>query len=128
MDTKVTGTLWYLDRLPIYQTTKPYIVNLPRSALPPGKRTNQVCSAYDGIRIRDIRTDAVNFSLDHHGFMLFVGLETSLRYEDFRDPTKVSDIYCKEVMGVLERMTGAETSRVLQNVVRELNSNWLLPG
>lgn len=114
----MTGKLWYLNRLPIYQTTKPYVANLPLGVVPVGMRTNQVPKDYDGIQICDIRAYPEGFSLDHHGFMLSEDLKTSLEYDDFRDPDKVSGTYCDEMMRGLEQMTGAESSKVLHHAVR----------
>lgn len=117
MQENVTGTLWYLDRLSLYQTTKPYVANFPRSLLPLGTRTNQVPKAYHDIKIHDIRTCSKKYSLDHHGFMLSQDLKTSLEYDDFADSKKVSSIYCEEIMRELERMTGASFSRTLHHAV-----------
>ena len=92
MDNRVTSTFWYLDQLPLYQTTKPYILNLPLSMVPAGKRTNQVCAAYAGIKINDIRTAETKFTLDRNGFELSKSIPMNLEYEEFRDPIKVREV------------------------------------
>ena len=117
MDNKVTSTFWYLDQLPLYQTTKPYIVNLPLSLVPAGKRTNQVSAAYADITVRDIREAEPKVSLDRNGFELSRSIPMTLEYEEFRDPIKVRDVYCEAVRSALSNMTGAQFATVLHQAV-----------
>ncbi|KAL9012805.1 MAG: hypothetical protein Q9173_002456 [Seirophora scorigena] len=112
-DHHVTGTLWYLDQLPLYRTTKPYVVNLPLSLVPAGKRTNQVSAAFTGIGIRDIRAAESEFDLDRHGFELSRSIPMTLKYDEFRDPIKVRDVYCETVKYALSHMTGAQSATIL---------------
>lgn len=118
LDNQVTSTLWYLDQAPLYRTTKPYIVNLPLSLVPPGKRTNQVCTAYADIKIRDIRAAEPRSTLDRNGFELSRSIPMTLEYDEFRDPIKVRDVYCERVKDALSSMTGAEFAKLLHQAVR----------
>ncbi|KAF2434684.1 hypothetical protein EJ08DRAFT_426532 [Tothia fuscella] len=112
------STFWYLDQLPVYQTTKPYIVNLPLSRVPAGKRTNQICAAYTDIVVRDIRAAETEYTLDRNGFELSRSIPMSLDYEDFRYPSKVRDIYCENVKHALVKMRGAELGDILHLAIR----------
>ena len=113
----VTAAFWYLKDLPLYETTKPYVVNLPQSYIPAGKRTNEDCFAYPGIRVEDIRKVEQIFTLDRNGFELSNSIPLGLQYEEFRDPTKVKDIYCENVKSSLLRVTGAESGHLLHQTV-----------
>lgn len=115
---EVLSTFWYLKNLPLYETTKPYIVNLPPSYIPAGKRTNQECAAYQGIRVHDLRTAEQNFTLDRHGFEHSKSIPMSLKYEEFFDPVKVEKVYCESIKATLLEKTGAESARLLHHAVR----------
>lgn len=117
---EVTSTFWYLKDLPLYQTTKPYVVNLPLSHIPAGKRTNQDCLAYPGIKVKDIRTSEQEFTLDRNGFELSRSIPISLEYEEFGDSDKLRDVYCENVKSALLGMTGAESARVIHGTVSAL--------
>lgn len=115
---EVLSTFWYLKKLPLYKTTKPYIVNLPPSYIPSGKRTNQECAAYRGIRVHDLRMAEQVFTLDRHGFEHSNTIPMSLKYEDFFDPVKVEKVYCESMKATLLEKTGAESARLLHHAVR----------
>jgi hypothetical protein len=115
---EVTSTLWYLKNLPLYETTKPYVINLPLSQVPTGRRTNQECCAYSGIKVKDIRTAGKTLTLDGNGFSLSASIPLSIRYEEFGDPVKVKDVYCESMRKALLDMTGAEFAEVLHQAVR----------
>ncbi|KAI1490510.1 hypothetical protein F5X96DRAFT_694573 [Biscogniauxia mediterranea] len=114
----VTSTLWYLKKLPLYETTKPYVVNLPLSHVPTGQRTNQDCLAYSGIQIKDIRTAEETPTLDRNGFELSGAIPLSLEYEEFRDPAKVREVYLENVKTALLEMTGADQAHALHLAIR----------
>ncbi|KND90092.1 hypothetical protein TOPH_05322, partial [Tolypocladium ophioglossoides CBS 100239] len=113
---ETTSTFWHLKDLPHYQTTKPYVVNLPLSLIPTGKRTNQDCFAYSGIKVRDLRSEEDTFTLDRNGFEVSTSIPMSLEYEEFRDPSKVRDVYSENVKAALLEMTGAESAHVLHQM------------
>lgn len=110
-------TLWYLGNLPLYKTTKPYVINLPALQIPGGQRTNQQCIAYPGIKVKDMRTSGQTFTLDQNGFELSSCIPISLTYDEFRDSKKVREVYCEKVKEALLRMTGAEFGKVLHAAV-----------
>ncbi|KAI0593546.1 hypothetical protein F4775DRAFT_607624 [Biscogniauxia sp. FL1348] len=113
----VTSTFWYLKNLPLYETTKPYVVNLPLSHVPAGQRTNQDCHAYSGIQVRDIRAAEETPTLDRNGFELSRSVPLSLEYEEFRDPAKVREVYLENVKTALLELTGAEYANSLHLAV-----------
>ncbi|KAK3683304.1 hypothetical protein B0T22DRAFT_519075 [Podospora appendiculata] len=122
---EVTSTFWYLKNLPLYQTTKPYVISLPQSTLPPSiRRTNQECVAYPGIKVRDIRTSGQTFTLDSNGFELSTSIPLGLEYEEFRDQGKLQDTYCENVKTALVDMTGAESALVIHGAIRRRHASF----
>jgi len=112
------STFWYLKELPMYEHTKPYIINLPLSHVPQGKRSNQECGRYPGTRLHDIRTETEPLTLDQNGFEHSKSIPLSISYEEFRDSAKVKDDYCEGVRTALLEMTGAEHGHVIHHAVR----------
>jgi hypothetical protein len=121
---EITTGFWYLKDLPLYQETKPYIINLPLSYVPAGKRTNQVSSFYQKIRVKDIRASQQVHTLDGNGFELTTSIPIGLEYEEFDDAAKVKDIYCENLKAALLDRTGAEFGRVIHQAV----CTWLIPA
>lgn len=66
----VTATFWYLKPLELYQTGKPYHINIPASTLPVGLQLNQVSEAYHGIMVENNRGKEQEFTLDRNGFQI----------------------------------------------------------
>lgn len=115
----VPATLWYLSPLEEYKTVKPYVINVPQSAIPGGKQTNQVSKPYHDCPIRDMRPTLADFSLDRNGFQVLQGFSSSLdqHMSDFNDMERVRDVYCDEVATRLREMLGAETAMTLGHTV-----------
>ena len=63
--------LWYLEPLDLYQTEKPYHINLPANALGGYAQSNEVSREYTGIRIENLRGFENDFTLDKNGFQIF---------------------------------------------------------
>lgn len=64
------ATLYYLKDLEEYKTTKPYHINIPSWALPPGKQSNEVSMPCYNIPITGLRGKEGQFTLDHNGFQI----------------------------------------------------------
>lgn len=77
------ATLHYLENRELYKTVKPYHINLPAWALPPGRQTNEVSIPYHDIPIADLRNIKAQFTLDRNGF--------EIQVEDGRGPKSLLD-------------------------------------
>jgi len=113
MSTDASATLWYLEDLPLYNDTKPYIANLPPTIVPPGKRTNQVSVAVPNVPVKDMRNAEKGFDIDVHGFQFTDEIKSSMSYEDWEDPARIANVYIKEVETYLKRSFGAEKAIVM---------------
>lgn len=69
--------LWYLKPLHLYQTEKPYHINLPANALGSHAQSNEVSEEYAGIQIEDLRGFENDFTLDKNGFQIFQDTDCS---------------------------------------------------
>ncbi|KAF1963708.1 hypothetical protein CC80DRAFT_557569 [Byssothecium circinans] len=118
------ATIWYLKNLPLYSTTKPYVVNLPLHMIPPGKRTNQISVAVPNIRIRDLREVKESFDIDNSGLQYKDDIHSAMAYEDWEDPEKIMNIYVKEVGDYLKRTLGAERTILLSQNVRRRHGSF----
>lgn len=87
--------LWYLKPLHLYQTEKPYHINLPANALGSHAQSNEVSEEYAGIKIQDLRGLEKDFTLDRNGFQIIQdasrGAESSFTHNASAAPT--SDIF-----------------------------------
>ncbi|KAK0625096.1 hypothetical protein B0T17DRAFT_261280 [Bombardia bombarda] len=115
----VLATMWYLTPLQEYKTTKPYVINVPQSAVPGGKQTNKASKPYHGCVMTDMRPSLGSFSLDKNGFEVLHGMTSTLATSESYDNTdRVRDIYCEEVADRLREFLGAELALTLGHSVR----------
>ncbi|PGH08511.1 hypothetical protein AJ80_07831 [Polytolypa hystricis UAMH7299] len=77
------ATFYYLKDLPEYKTTKPYHINVPSWALPPGQQCNEVSVALSNIPVTGLRSQLHHFTLDRNGFQV--------EREDERGPRSLFD-------------------------------------
>lgn len=106
--------MYYLAPLDIYKTERPYHINVPPSALPPGQQSNEVSRGYDDIKIEDLRGREHSFNLDDNGFQIFeddssgVALGSVLQYADYANPDIVKHRYRAQVEEFIKQRLGAE--------------------
>lgn len=109
---EVVTDLWYLKRLPLYDTQKPYFINFPVPSdgkdVPP--QHNVLHEQVHDISITDIRGHESDFVLDTHGFELDHH-ETSLTNEEFEIDHIVREKYYPEIVAFISKKLGA--SRVV---------------
>lgn len=82
-----------MQPLPIYQTEKPYNINVPTDGIPNGSQTNEVSGAYHNIPIHSLRDSQHGFDLDREGFRVATVDKTildSATYDDYRDESVVA--------------------------------------
>ncbi|CAG9949516.1 unnamed protein product, partial [Clonostachys rosea f. rosea IK726] len=103
---KVITSLWYLQRLPIYTTQKPYYVNfpVPQNDAAPAQH-NILHERYDGIDIHDIRGNEDAFKIDTHGFQL-VRDSTSMSNDDFEQDSIIRQRYYPEIISLVTKTLG----------------------
>ncbi|OAP56963.1 hypothetical protein AYL99_09075 [Fonsecaea erecta] len=128
----------YLEPLELYKE-KPYLINIPAEALPPGLATNESYIPYPGIVIEDMRGKENNFTLDRNGFAVFrddrqhesvfkssairerLGvnfLGSCLKYDEYDDYAVVKTKYRKASEDFLTHLLGAETTKTFTHEVR----------
>lgn len=97
-----TTQIYYLERLKLFETEKPYMVTFD---LPPGVglKTNHVYVPHQ-VSVCDAQSQKDQFSLDIHGFQ-FHTWETSLQgSEDFDNSELVKSKYYPETVAHMERI------------------------
>lgn len=97
-----TTQIYYLERLKLFETEKPYMVTFD---LPPGVglKTNHVYVPHQ-VSVCDAQSQKDEFSLDIHGFQ-FHTWETSLQgSEDFDNSELVKSKYYPETVAHMERI------------------------
>ncbi|CAG9949519.1 unnamed protein product [Clonostachys rosea f. rosea IK726] len=107
VNSKIITSLWYLQRLPIYTTQKPYYVNfpVPQNDAAPAQH-NILHERYDGIDIHDIRGNEDAFKIDTHGFQL-VRDSTSMSNDDFEQDSIIRQRYYPEIISLVTKTLGA---------------------
>ncbi len=126
--------LWYLKPLDLYQTEKPYHINLPANALGSHAPSNEVSQEYASIRIQSLRGFEKEFTLDKNGFQVFQdyvcgddsdGSAQSARavpiLDVYDNPDLVRKIYYPAVENFLKEKLGAQSAKAFTHDV------WLPP-
>ena len=137
---EVRTTFWYLQPLELYKTVKPYHINVPPNALPPGTQSNEQMQPYSDIPVTDLRGREHEFTLDRHGFQVFKDLEEEeskattddaeaktqgstrlsncLGFEEYADSKAIRKTYRLMVEKFLSTVLGAELVRAFTHDVR----------
>jgi hypothetical protein len=111
--------VYYLERLSLYQHTKPYFLSLPENALPQIPQSNH-CHALCTVEVSDVRGCAVDFSLDVNGFEYIQHtLHPSFTYSNLKIDENLRKEYQSEVAGLLKRKLGAKDVIVFDDSVSE---------
>lgn len=107
------ATFWYLQDTQLWRTTKPYFINVPKSALPDGQpATNEISVSVSGVPVKDMRNCVENLDIDRTGFTFFS--HTFDTPEDsFQDYATARMSYIPEVEAWLCKVFGAETAHTL---------------
>lgn len=104
----ILATFWYLQRLPLWQSTKPYFINVPRSALPEGQATtNEISEPVSNIKVRDIREHPASRDIDQSAFT-FLCHDFSTPEHVFQDLTSARRSYVPEAEDWICNELGAE--------------------
>lgn len=106
----IKSTMWYLERLPLYETEKPYAMRYePEDGIP---QTNCKKIQYP-MTARSMREPGTGpFRLNECGFQT-MELRSQLTSDDFWDNDKVQSVYIAEVKEALKRDLGAKYVHVL---------------
>ncbi|EPS36394.1 hypothetical protein H072_10097 [Dactylellina haptotyla CBS 200.50] len=111
-----TSSIGYLQKLPLYDKVKPYILNIP--VFPEDCYQNVFMEYIHNIKISDIRPAKSLPTLDKNGFQL-VEHETSLSYDDFLDKKTIYEKYFPESEALLKKATGASRVYIYEHQVRK---------
>ena len=122
--------LWYLAPLKLYQTEKPYHINLPANALGGHAQSNEVSREHAGIRVENLRGFEKDFTLDKNGFQIFQ--DTDWRENSDRsthsfsaapisgfydDPDTVRKYYYPAIESLLKEKLGAQSAKAFTHDV-----------
>lgn len=123
-----------MEPLQLYQTEKPYHINLPANALGGHAQSNEVSQEYAPIRIVDLRGSENDFTLDKHGFQIFRGTDwaddsdrsmysgsAALLSGFNNDPDTVRKYYYPAIENLLKEKLGAHSAKAFTHDV------WLPP-
>lgn len=111
----VQSTMWYLERLPLYDTEKPYTIRYePEDGIP---QTN-FKKVELPMTVRSMRESGAGpFRLSECGFQR-MQLKSRLAPEEFWDNNKIQEVYIQEVKDALKNELGAKYVHVLDYAVR----------
>jgi hypothetical protein len=102
------GTVFYLERQPIYETTKPYFCYIPPKALNGHPITNQ---KYEEISldVKDARGNESQFTLDQNGFEFAEHhLPDDYDFDRFQQDENLLLQYGREMENFLQKKLGAK--------------------
>ena len=116
--------------LDLYQTEKPYHINLPANALKRHAQSNEVSQEYTGIRIKNLRGFENDFTLDKNGFQVFKDADCSLDSDlsthsasaapapiMYSDPDVVRKKYYPAIERLLKEKLGAQCAKAFTHDV-----------
>lgn len=122
--------LWYLKPLDLYQTEKPYHINLPANALGRHAQSNEVSQEHTGIRIENLRGSENEFTLDKTGFQIFQVTDcgdnpdwsthsaSAVSTSDiYNDPDIVRKTYYPAIERLLKDKLGAQSAKAFTHDV-----------
>ncbi|KAF2261847.1 hypothetical protein CC78DRAFT_619041, partial [Lojkania enalia] len=120
------ATFHYLENRPEYLNVKPYHINLPERALPPGLQSNEVSIPYHNITVTGMRENMNDFTLDRNGFQVVVedvrgpdSVVDTIPYHDYGDEGQVRGKVRKAVENFLKRkIAGCEDVVAFSHQVR----------
>jgi hypothetical protein len=120
--------MWYLERLPLYATEKPYTMRYEPDGGIPQTNFQKVQRPMTVKSMREF--GAGPFHLGECGFQR-IELRSRLTSDEFWDNDKVQGVYIQEVKDALKRELGAKYVHVLDYAVcrppsDELNPSWIL--
>lgn len=131
ISTTNNARLWYLKRLDLYQTEKPYHINLPANALGRHAQSNEVSQEYAGIRIKSLRGFENDFNLDKNGFQIFEDIDcgddadwsthsasAAPTSDVYADPDIVRKKYYPAIERLLKKKLGAQMTKAFTHDVR----------
>lgn len=102
------GTVFYLERQPVYETVKPYFCYIPPEALNGHPITNQ---KYEEISldIKDIRSSQAEFTLDQNGFEIAEHLlSDNLNFDRLQEDDSLILQYGNDMEDFLRKKLGAK--------------------
>jgi hypothetical protein len=111
-DHSIKGNIYFLSRLPAYETIKPYTL---RYSSDDGFPQTNVERELHSVNFQDMR-EAPHLSYDKCGFKV-ANLENCLAYEDYDDPHKVESLHQPMVSDCVKNALGASSVRILEYVV-----------
>lgn len=146
ISTTNNARLWYLKRLDLYQTEKPYHINLPANALGRYAQSNEVSQEYAGIRIKSLRGFENDFNLDKNGFQIFEDIDcgddadwsthsasAAPTSDVYADPDIVRKKYYPAIERLLKKKLGAQMAKAFTHdvwlppyIIRRLSRQWAL--
>ncbi|UKZ96366.1 uncharacterized protein TrAFT101_011162 [Trichoderma asperellum] len=117
----IESSMYYLDRVPLYDTEKPYSMRyLPEEDIP---QSNYVKVKHP-ISVRSIREPGAGpFRIEQCGFQI-INIHSKLTYDEFWDNERVQSVYIPEVKQALKLETGAKYVHVLDYAVRKRHESF----
>ena len=111
--------VFYLERLPLYEHTKPYFLSLPGDALPQLPQSNQ-CHEAHTVEVCDARGHEYEFSLDVNGFEFTLHpLDPKFTYANLKSDPNLRDEYQSEVADFLKLKLAAKDVIIFDESVCE---------
>jgi hypothetical protein len=113
-DRNIESTMYYLEKIPLYETEKPYTMRyLPEDGIP----QSNFQKAEKPISVINMRrSDVGPFKFDECGFEL-IELHSKMSYDDYWDNEKIQKVYIQEVRNAIKKAIGAKFVWVLDYAV-----------
>jgi hypothetical protein len=113
MASAMEATLWYLQDLELWKTTKPYFINVPMSAIPPGhSRSNEISVPVHDVPVHNMREEMSQIGLDTTGFT-FRRHKSQIPLETLEDSPILRDEYIPEIEEWLRSSMGADIVKTI---------------
>ena len=107
----VRASLYFLARLPLYQSTKPFILHYdPGHGLP----VTNIESEKHEVIIRNMRSHDISY--ERCGFA-YCRMSSATKYEDYDDKHAISTIHFREVETCVRELLGANFVKIIDFAV-----------
>ena len=112
-DPSIHASLSFLAKDPLYQTTRPYIIDYVSKSLPV---TNHVMTVEENLPLYDLRGVEDKLTFSRAGIAV-LDMQSTMNYDDFSKHDKIVDCYFQEVGHALLKYLNASSVQMFDYAV-----------